>query len=53
MNKRKEPPPKDEPDSLEKLAQFTRKILQVPRSEVRDKPDSTGTIPIKEPCPEN
>jgi hypothetical protein len=42
MTKRKEPPPK-EPDSLERLAQFTKQILQVPRAEVRDNPDSIGT----------
>ena len=51
MTKRKEPPPK-EPDSLDKLAQFTKQILQVPRSEIRDKPDSTGPTTIDEPCPE-
>ena len=51
MPKRKEPPPKPEPDSLDKLAQFTKAILQVPRSDVRDNPDSTGTA-IDEPCPE-
>lgn len=51
MSKRKEPPPK-EPDSLEKLAQFTKSILQVPRAEIRDNPDSTGAPKIEEPCPE-
>jgi hypothetical protein len=52
MPKRTEPPPKLDDESLEKLAQFTKRILQVPRHEVRDKPDSTGTIPTEEPCPE-
>jgi hypothetical protein len=47
----KEPPPK-EPDSLDKLAEFTKRILQVPRSELPRKDDSDGTIPIDEPCPE-
>jgi hypothetical protein len=51
MPKRTEPPPKADDDSLEKLAEFTKRILQVPRSEVRDKPDSTGK-PIDELCPE-
>lgn len=52
MKKDKEPPPKDEPDSLERLADFTRKILQVPRSEITDNDDSDGMIPSDEPCPE-
>ena len=51
MKPDKEPPPK-EPDSLERLAEFTKRILQVPRSELADKDDSDGTIPIDEPCPE-
>ena len=40
-NKPKEPPPK-EPDSLEKLADFTKRILRVPKEELNDKPVSTG-----------
>lgn len=47
-----EPPPEDEPNSLEKLAEFTRRILQVPRNELPDKRPSTGPIPTEEPCPE-
>jgi hypothetical protein len=41
----KEPPPK-KPDSLEKLAQFTRKILRVPKEALGDKGASTG-VPAK------
>jgi hypothetical protein len=43
MNKPKEPPPK-EPDSLEKLRDFTKRILRVPKDELKDKRASTGTI---------
>jgi hypothetical protein len=52
MKKHEEPPEPPPEDSLEKLAEFTRRILQVPRSELNDKDDSVGTIPIDEPCPE-
>jgi hypothetical protein len=45
--KEPEPPPKD---SLEKLADFTKRILRVPRSEVQDKDASTGPKKIDEPC---
>lgn len=44
-NTPKEPPPKD---SLEKLAEFTRRILQVPRSELPDKRGSVGTNKMAE-----
>jgi len=39
--KPKEPPPK-EPDSLEKLREFTKRILQVPKDGLKDKRDSIG-----------
>ena len=48
-NKPKEPPPKD---SLSVLAAFTKRILQVPKSEVQDKDTSDGPKKIDEPCPE-
>jgi hypothetical protein len=35
-----EPPPED---SLKKLADFTKRILRVPKDELKDKPASTGT----------
>jgi hypothetical protein len=41
MDKPKEPPPK-EPDSLERLADFTKRILRVPKEELNDKRDSAG-----------
>jgi hypothetical protein len=41
MDKPKEPPPK-EPDSLERLADFTKRILRVPKEEMQDKRASTG-----------
>jgi hypothetical protein len=40
-NKPKEPPPKR--DSLEKLAEFTKRILRVPKSGLPDKRISTGS----------
>jgi hypothetical protein len=43
-----EPPP--EGDSLERLADFTRRILRVPKSELQDKDDS-GQTKIDEPSP--
>jgi hypothetical protein len=49
MKKPKKPPPKD---SLEKLAKFTKKILQVPRSALPNKRDSDGTKTTDEQCPE-
>jgi hypothetical protein len=58
MNDELEPPPEAVPEkepelnSLEKLAEFTRRILQVPKSELPSKDDSDGMIPIDEPCPE-
>lgn len=53
MGKRKEPPEEVETGSLERLAEFTKRILQVPRAELTDdKDDSDGTNPIDEPCPE-
>jgi hypothetical protein len=48
-NKPKEPPPKD---SLAKLADFTKRILQVPRSELPNKDTSDGPKTTDEPCPE-
>lgn len=44
-----EPPPKD---SLDRLAEFTKRILRVKRSELPDKKPSTGSMPDKEPCPD-
>ncbi len=41
MTKEKEPPPKP-PDSLEKLAEFTKKILRVPKDQIRNREDSTS-----------
>lgn len=42
MNKEpKEPPPK-EPDSLEKLREFTKQILLVPKVGTIDKPNLPG-----------
>jgi hypothetical protein len=49
MTKDKEPPPKD---SLEKLADFTRRILQVPRSELPSRATSDGSKKTDEPSPE-
>ena len=50
MTKQQEPD--DEPDSLANLAEFTKRILQVPKSEIQDNSDSDGTTTIDEPCPE-
>jgi len=36
------PPPED---SLRKLAEFTKRILRVPKDELKDKRGSTGTRP--------
>ena len=52
MKKYKEPPEPPPEDSLAKLADFTKRILQVPRSELTDKDDSDGTMTSDEPCPE-
>jgi len=51
MTKHKEPQEQPPEDSLAKLAAFTKRILQVPRSELPDKRGSTGIID-DEPCPE-
>jgi hypothetical protein len=52
LNKRREPkdPPPD--NSLAKLAEFTKRILRVPKSDVQDKGISDGPKKIDEPCPE-
>lgn len=52
MKQPDEPPPED---SLDRLAEFTRQILQVPKSEIadNDNDDSNGTTPIEEPCPDS
>jgi hypothetical protein len=48
MKNDNEPPPKD---SLAKLAEFTKRILQVPRSELTTKDASVLTPTIEEePC---
>ena len=48
-----EEPPEDGDASLERLAEFTKRILQVPKSELNDgNNDSDGTPTIDEPCPE-
>ena len=44
-----EPPPED---SLKKLAEFTERVLRVPRSELPNKGTSGGPKKIDEPCPE-
>ena len=44
-----EPPPED---SLAKLAQFTKQILRVPKSDVQDKGTSDMPKKINEPCPD-
>lgn len=44
-----EPPPED---SLQRLAEFTKRILRVPKEELKDKRDSNGTKTISEPCPD-
>ena len=51
-NKPKEPPPEDGDESLRRLAEFTRRILQVPKQELSDSNDSDGPKKIDEPCPE-
>jgi hypothetical protein len=38
--KPQEPPPED---SLKRLAEFTKRILRVPKDELKDKRDSTGS----------
>jgi hypothetical protein len=48
MGSPKESPPRD---SLEKLAEFTRRILQVRRDELPDKHGSSGQIPDDGPYP--
>ena len=52
MKQHKEPPEPPPEDSLAKLAEFTKRILQVRRDELPDKRGSTGPIPDSEPCPE-
>jgi hypothetical protein len=52
MNKHKEPNEPPPEDSLAKLAQFTQRILRVPKSDVQDKGISDGPKKIDEPCPE-
>ena len=44
-----EPPPKD---SLAALAEFTKRILRVPKHELQDNNDLSGPNKIDEPCPE-
>ena len=51
-NKPDEPPPESGDESLRRLAQFTQRILQVPKHELQDKDDSTGPKELEEPCPE-
>jgi hypothetical protein len=54
MKKKKpdEPPPENGDESLQRLAEFTKRILQVPKHELQDSDDSTGPKKIDEPCPE-
>jgi hypothetical protein len=44
-----EPPPED---SLKKLAEFTKRILRVPKDELKDKRGSSGPISNKSTCQE-
>jgi hypothetical protein len=39
---KKKPPNRRREDSLKKLAEFTKRILRVPKDELKDKRDSTG-----------
>jgi hypothetical protein len=50
--KPKEPNETPPEDSLAKLAQFTKRILRVPKRDVQDKDISDGPRKIKQPCPE-
>jgi hypothetical protein len=52
MKKHTKPPEPPPEDSLVKLAEFTKRILQVPRSELPSKHDFGGPKKIDEPCPD-
>ena len=49
MKKPETPPPED---SLKRLAEFTRRILRVPKAELPNSNGSTGLKKIDEPCPD-